>query len=80
MTSLPITRMTLDQHGVGFFERRAQMNGKEVELSFPVEAMNDVLKSNVWTSATTNDTEDHPQPPSARRGRDGADFFVASPP
>ena len=45
MTSLPITRMTLDQHGVGFFERRVQMSGKEVELSSPVEAMNDVLKS-----------------------------------
>ena len=45
MTSLPITRMTLYKHGVGFFERRVRLNGEEVELSFHVEAMNDVLKS-----------------------------------
>ena len=45
MTSLPITRMTLYKHGVGFFERRAKLSGENVELSFPVEAMNDLLKS-----------------------------------
>ena len=45
MTNLPITRMTLYKHGVGFFERRVRLNGEEVELSFHVEAMNDVLKS-----------------------------------
>ena len=45
MTSLPITRMTLYKHGVGFFERRVELSGEEVELSFHVEAMNDVLKS-----------------------------------
>jgi hypothetical protein len=45
MTALPITRMTLYKHGVGFFERRAQFEGDEVSLSFRVEEMNDILKS-----------------------------------
>ncbi|HIP71336.1 MAG TPA: hypothetical protein EYH05_08070 [Anaerolineae bacterium] len=45
MTTLPITRMTLYKHGVGFFERRATLEGDSVTLSFPVEAMNDILKS-----------------------------------
>ncbi|MCB8982651.1 MAG: hypothetical protein H6659_02395 [Ardenticatenaceae bacterium] len=45
MTTLPITRMTLYKHGVGFFERRAPVDGDEVSLSFRVEEMNDILKS-----------------------------------
>ncbi len=45
MAQLPITRMTLYKHGVGFFERRAQLSGEEVELSFRVTEMNDILKS-----------------------------------
>lgn len=45
MTTLPITRMTLYKHGVGFFERRAQLEGDQVSLSFRVEEMNDILKS-----------------------------------
>jgi hypothetical protein len=45
MTNLPISRMTLYKHGVGFFERRARLNGEQVELSFRVEEMNDILKS-----------------------------------
>jgi hypothetical protein len=45
MINVPITRMTLYKHGVGFFERRAELSGKEVELSFRVEEMNDILKS-----------------------------------
>ena len=45
MTTLPITRMTLYKHGVGFFERRAQVEGDEISLSFRVEEMNDILKS-----------------------------------
>ena len=45
MTQLPITRMTLYKHGVGFFERRATLSGEEVELSFRVTEMNDILKS-----------------------------------
>lgn len=45
MTTLPITRMTLYKHGVGFFERRAQLDGDQVSLSFRVEEMNDILKS-----------------------------------
>jgi hypothetical protein len=43
--NLPITRMTLYKHGVGFFERRATLSGGKVELSFRVEEMNDLLKS-----------------------------------
>jgi len=45
MTQLPIIRMTLYKHGVGFFERRAELEGEQVELSFRVEEMNDILKS-----------------------------------
>lgn len=45
MSTLPITRMTLYKHGVGFFERRAELTGDEVSLSFRVEEMNDILKS-----------------------------------
>lgn len=45
MTALPITRMTLYKHGVGFFERRAALTGAEVSLTFRVEEMNDILKS-----------------------------------
>jgi hypothetical protein len=45
MSTLPITRMTLYKHGVGFFERRATLEGDEVSLSFRVEEMNDILKS-----------------------------------
>ncbi len=45
MTNLPITHMTLYKHGVGFFERRAELSGEEVELSFRVTEMNDILKS-----------------------------------
>lgn len=45
MTNLPISRMTLYKHGVGFFERRAEFSGEEVALSFRVEEMNDILKS-----------------------------------
>jgi hypothetical protein len=45
MTNLPITHMTLYKHGVGFFERRASVHGEEVELSFRVTEMNDILKS-----------------------------------
>ena len=45
MAHLPITRMTLYKHGVGFFERRAAVSTDRVELSFRVEEMNDILKS-----------------------------------
>ena len=45
MTNLPITHMTLYKHGVGFFERRAELSGEQVELSFCVQEMNDILKS-----------------------------------
>lgn len=45
MSPLPITRMTLYKHGVGYFERRARLEGEEVALAFRVEEMNDILKS-----------------------------------
>jgi len=45
MAHLPIRRMTLYKHGVGFFERRADVAADQVELSFRVEEMNDILKS-----------------------------------
>lgn len=45
MAHLPIARMTLYKHGVGFFERRAELDAEKVELSFRVEDMNDILKS-----------------------------------
>lgn len=45
MTTLPITRMVLFKHGVGYFERRGAHSGEQLELSFAREAMDDVLKS-----------------------------------
>lgn len=45
MTHLPIVKMTLYKHGVGFFVRRGEVAGEAVSLSFDKGAMNDVLKS-----------------------------------
>lgn len=45
MPNLPIRRMILYKHGVGYFERRGALNGTELRLSFPRAAMDDVLKS-----------------------------------
>lgn len=45
MSTLPITHMTLYKHGVGYFERQAELDGEEVTLTFGKEDMNDVLKS-----------------------------------
>lgn len=45
MATLPITRMILFKHGVGYFERRGTYSGERLELSFPLEAMDDLLKS-----------------------------------
>ncbi len=45
MTEIPIVHMTLYKHGVGFFQRRARLSGEQVQLSFRVEEMNDILKS-----------------------------------
>jgi hypothetical protein len=45
MPDLPIHRMVLYKHGVGYFERRGQLSGESLRLSFPREAMDDVLKS-----------------------------------
>ncbi len=41
-----IKKVVLYKHGVGYFERKAQIEGNaEIRLSFRVEEMNDVLKS-----------------------------------
>src|SRR6266540_424061 len=45
MPELPIRRMILYKHGVGYFERSGAVDGTELRLSFPRAAMDDVLKS-----------------------------------
>ena len=45
MAGLPIVRMTLYKHGVGFFTRYGEQPGETVGLSFRTEEMNDLLKS-----------------------------------
>lgn len=45
MTTLPIKRIILYKHGVGYFERRGTYEGERLQLSFPRAAMDDVLKS-----------------------------------
>lgn len=45
MTRLPVTRMTLYKHGVGYFERRGPLSGDSLVLTFHEEQMNDLLKS-----------------------------------
>jgi hypothetical protein len=43
---LPITRVVLFKHGVGYFQRTGEVQGREmIELSFKASQMNDVLKS-----------------------------------
>lgn len=45
MPNLPIQRMILYKHGVGYFERRGPYEGTTLQLQFAREAMDDVLKS-----------------------------------
>ncbi|MFP4436266.1 MAG: hypothetical protein ACLFVO_03385 [Chloroflexaceae bacterium] len=45
--TLPIRRIILYKHGVGYFERRGPVSGELLRLSFPRQAMDDVLKSMV---------------------------------
>ncbi len=45
MSGLPIVKMTLYKHGVGFFVRHGKAPGETVSLDFRKEQMNDVLKS-----------------------------------
>ena len=43
---LPITRVVMFKHGVGYFQRTGKIEGNElIELSFKASQMNDVLKS-----------------------------------
>lgn len=45
-TNLPIRRVVLYKHGVGYFERRGKVSGSEtLNLDFKARDMNDVLKS-----------------------------------
>src|SRR6476619_401882 len=43
--NLPIRRLTLYKHGVGFVERRGAVEGAEVALVFRADEVNDALKS-----------------------------------
>lgn len=43
--TLPIKRVTLYKHGLGFFERRGNLSGTQLRLEFPRPAMDDILKS-----------------------------------
>jgi hypothetical protein len=45
MIGLPIVKMTLYKHGVGFYLRRGAVKEGAVSLSFDKDEMNDVLKS-----------------------------------
>jgi hypothetical protein len=45
MPPLPIRRLVIYKHGVGYFERRGAHSGTALRLSFAREAMDDVLKS-----------------------------------
>ncbi len=45
MHGLPVTKLTLYKHGVGFFQRQGPAQDGAVTLSFRLEEMNDVLKS-----------------------------------
>ena len=45
MRTLPIVKMTLYKHGVGFYQRRGAVEGETVQLTFRKDEMNDVLKS-----------------------------------
>jgi hypothetical protein len=45
MSAIPIRRIILYKHGVGYFERRGTYTGETLRLTFPRQAMDDVLKS-----------------------------------
>jgi hypothetical protein len=45
MNRLPVRRMILYKHGVGYFERRGPVDGTELALTFHETQMNDLLKS-----------------------------------
>jgi hypothetical protein len=48
--SLPIRKVTLYKHGLGFFERGGKAEGDGLTLEFPRSAMDDILKSLVVIS------------------------------
>ena len=42
---LPVTRVILYQNGIGYFERRGEVNGQALSLQVRPEQINDMLKS-----------------------------------
>jgi len=45
MNTLPIVKMTLYKHGVGFYQRRGAVEGDTASVQFRKDEMNDILKS-----------------------------------
>ncbi len=45
MVTVPIQRIILYKHGVGYFERHGTVKGPTLRLNFPRHAMDDILKS-----------------------------------
>lgn len=45
MTTLPMKRMTIYKHGIGYFERRGEVEEDTLRIHFPRQAMDDILKS-----------------------------------
>lgn len=45
MNTLPIVKMTLYKHGVGFYQRRGMVDGETTSVQFRKDEMNDILKS-----------------------------------
>jgi len=45
MSDLPVRKMVLYKHGVGFFQREGEVEGQQAELTFRQDAINDILKS-----------------------------------
>jgi len=45
MSHLPIAHLTLYKHGVGYFQRRGNVTGDSLALTFRREEMDDILKS-----------------------------------
>jgi hypothetical protein len=45
VASLEIRRITLYKHGLAYIERAGSFEGDQFDMTFPTEAMDDVLKS-----------------------------------
>jgi hypothetical protein len=58
MLKLPITRITLYKHEVGFYERRADIDDKEIELIFRANEMNDCLENTTFSCFAVSSRHD----------------------